>query len=348
MKKLSVHLVTWNGEKYISYLFDSLKKQSFGDWKLLILDNGSTDKTVEKIKEEIVDFPVEVELIENNDNLGFAKGHNTLVKSQKSKVKSQYILLLNQDMYLEEDCLENLVKFMDENKDASVVSPRLMKWNFEKDDIGNLQNSFTDIVDTLGLKVSRSRRVTEISTGENYSEILSAGRHGKNLKFEIKEVFGVSGAMPLFRKKVIDEVGLFDESFGSYKEDVDLAFRLRSAGHKAFVLFDAVAFHDRTAVGTNKLSIKNKKNQSDFVQYNSYRNHLITILKNEYWQNYLLDFFWIEWYELRKFFYFILFDKKVLRGIKDMIKMSSTISDERSKIKNLRKIGWREIRKWFR
>jgi len=343
MFKLTVQLVTWNGGKYIPFLFESLRKQSFTDWKLIILDNGSTDNTVSEIKMQILDFPVEVELIEGGDNLGFAKGHNTLVKSQKSppkadpplaeKVKSQYILLVNQDMYLEKDCLEKLVKFMDENEEASVVSPRLMRWDF-------VEQKFTNKIDTLGLSVSRSRRVTEIATGQDFS----------NFKFQISnftEVFGVSGALPLFRKTAIDRAGLFDESFGSYKEDVDLAFRLRSAGYKAFILLDTVAYHDRTAVGTEKLSVKNKKSQSDFVRYYSYRNHLLTLLKNEYLQNFLLDLPLILWYELRKFFFFLLFDRKVLRGLGDIVKMRPAISHQRSVIKNSREVGWREIRKWF-
>ncbi|MFH1947261.1 MAG: glycosyltransferase family 2 protein [Candidatus Magasanikbacteria bacterium] len=348
--KLNVHLVVWNGGKYIPFLFDSLKKQSFTDWKLFILDNGSTDKTVSEIKKQIIDFPVEVELIENKENLGFAKGHNTLVESRKSKVKSQYILLVNQDMYLEEDCLEKMVKFMNENQDCAVVSPRLMKWDFGgmQNAERRMQNSFTNKIDSLGLKVLRSRRVIEKYTGKDWDEKKSRLELSHRTQGQTMEVFGVSGAIPLFRRSVIEEVGLFDESFVSYKEDVDLAFRLCSAGYKAFVLLDAVAYHDRSAEGVEKMSGKNKKNQSDLVKYYSYRNHLITILKNEYWQNYLLDFFFIEWYELKKFVWFLLFDRGVLRGLRDIIKISEDLKIKRLKIKKLRKVSWREMRKWFR
>ena len=115
--KLSVHLVTWNGEKYIPRLFESLKKQTFKDWRLVILDNGSSDKTVEKIKAELIDgrletnhSVIEVTLIDNKENTGFAGGHNTLYKGEreKDKWKSEYFLLLNQDMYLELDCIDKL------------------------------------------------------------------------------------------------------------------------------------------------------------------------------------------------------------------------------------------------
>ncbi|PSO44618.1 MAG: hypothetical protein BRC22_02175 [Parcubacteria group bacterium QH_9_35_7] len=107
-KKLSVQLVTWNGEKYIPHLFDSLKNQSFDDWKLNILDNDSKDKTVKLIEQELQDFDTDYEFKKSDENLGFAVGHNQIYQD----TESEYVLLLNQDMYLEPDCLENLVKFI--------------------------------------------------------------------------------------------------------------------------------------------------------------------------------------------------------------------------------------------
>ena len=133
MKKMSVHLVTWNGEKYIPFLFESLRKQSFADWELKILDNGSTDKTVEKIEKEIKSFPVDINFTKGKENLGFAKGHNELNK----KNSSEYFLLLNQDVYLKPDCLEKLAKFTDQNTDIAVVSPRLMRWDFVNKEFTN-------------------------------------------------------------------------------------------------------------------------------------------------------------------------------------------------------------------
>ena len=72
MSKLTVHLVTWNGSKYIPYLFESWRAQTFKDWKLLVLDNKSIDDTAIKIEKELADFPVEHELILNTENKGFA------------------------------------------------------------------------------------------------------------------------------------------------------------------------------------------------------------------------------------------------------------------------------------
>ena len=124
--KLSVNLVTWNGAKYMPFLFDSLRKQTFTGWTLLVFDNNSNDNTVELIKKELSNFSVQFKVVENKTNLGFAGGHNQAFKASDA----EYVLLLNQDMYLASDCLEKVVAFLDRHPEAAAASPRLMKWDF--------------------------------------------------------------------------------------------------------------------------------------------------------------------------------------------------------------------------
>ncbi len=351
--KLNVHLVTWNGGKYIPYLFDSLRKQTFSDWQLIILDNASSDDTLEKIKTELQNFPFQYQIIENKENKGFAGGHNSLYQEiKKSRNQVEYVLLLNQDMYLMPDCLEKMVKFMDENQNIAGVSPRLMRWNCTglwTMDYG-LEQSFTDQVDSLGLKVFRNRRVIEQYTQENWSEIKN------NFSNNVLETFGLSGAFPMFRRSAINEILLdekiFDESYHSYKEDVDLAFRMLSHGLKTVVLLDVVAYHDRAGAGPKNMddqsALESKKKQSEWVKYHSYKNHLMTLYKNEYWQNYLLDLPWIKWYELKKFCYFLLFDRRVLSGLGEVWKMRKDLKSKRQEIVSKRKVGWRKMRQWWK
>jgi GT2 family glycosyltransferase len=346
MNKLAINLVVWNGSKYISYLFDSLKKQSFKDFKLYILDNNSSDNTLELIEKELKTVDFEYEFYKNKENLGFAGGHNYLYE----KITEKYFLLLNQDMYLKEDSLEKLIKFLDENEDVAVVSPRLMKWDFANIKNG-LEKSFSNKIDSLGLKLCRNRQVSEIFTEYDWEEIKN------NFKNNKIEVFGVSGAFPVFRKKMIDKIRFsekefLDSDYHSYKEDVDLAYRLSSAGEKAFVILDAVTYHDRTASGLKELNRKNilnnKHGQSDYVKYHSYKNHLLTIYKNEYLQNFILDFFFILWYELKKFAYYLLYDRKVLKAWKEVFKLKKEIKNKRKIIKNNKKLKSREFRKFIK
>ena len=342
--KLSVHLVTWNGAKYVPYLFDSLRKQIFLDWHLLVIDNNSQDGMVDLMNKELQNFPVKFEVIENNTNLGFAGGHTMAFK----KTDDEYLLLLNQDMYLAPDCLAVMVRFLDEHPEAAAVAPRLMKWNFNEAH-NNLRSSFTDQIDALGLKVFRNRRVIEQYTQHTWSEIsqklLSNG--------PVQRVFGVSGAFPAFRRSAINQIllpngDMLDQSYGSYKEDVDLAYRLASSGFEAYVLLDTISYHDRSAAGPKESddvsASANKKTQSEWVKYHSYKNHLMTLYKNEYWQNLILDLPWILWYELKKFVYLLIVDRKVLIGLKEVWKLREDLSQKRKFIKSTRKLNWREMR----
>lgn len=347
--KLSVHLVSWNSAKYIPYLFESLKKQSFNDWFLYIVDNASTDNTVELIKKELENFPVAHKLIENKENLGFAPAHNQAF----ADTDSEYFLLLNHDMYLQSDCLEKMVEFLDENKEVAAVSPRLMKWNFGKIFSEGLEKSFSNQIDALGLKTFRNRRVIEQYTQCNWDEINKDSRLQGKDKIE---VFGVSGAFPMFRRLAI-KITLFDNgefldgSYHSYKEDVDLAYRLRAGGLKSYVLLNTVAYHDRGGAGPKEMNdlaaIENKKKQSSWVQYHSYKNHSRTLYKNEYWQNFTLDFPWILWYELKKFVYLLMFDRAVLKGLKEVWQGRLDLKNKRIQINKIKKVSWRDLRKWW-
>ncbi len=339
MTKLSVHLVTWNGAKYVPFLFESLRKQTYKDWQLLIVDNDSQDGTVEQVKKELKNFPATYEIIENKENLGFAGGHNLAF----TKTNGEYVLMLNQDIYLTPDCLEKTVDFLDAHTDCASLSPRLMKWNFAKVETG-LQNSFTNQVDSLGLKAYRNRRVVEIGAQTEW----------KTVNQSAEKVFGVSGALPMFRRSALQQVAflngeIFDGSYQSYKEDVDLAYRLAVAGFGSFVLLGAVAYHDRSAAGPKEYSdsaaAKNKKTQSTWIKYHSYKNHLMTIYKNEYWQNLILDFPWILWYEVKKFLYYVLFDRAVLAGLKEIWLLRRELKNKRNFIIKSRKLTWREMRK---
>lgn len=347
MQKLSVHLVAWNGAKYIPYLFESLRKQTCKDWFLYIVDNDSKDNTVELIKKELENFSVPYKLVINSKNEGFAGGHNQVYRD----TNGEYFLLLNQDMYLQPDCLQNMVDFLDTHTEVGAVSPRLMKWDFSAVKDSSLSFGMTNYIDALGLKIFRNRRVIEQYTQYDWNEIKN------NFSKNELEVFGASGAFPMFRRSVVDQVAFaggqfLDESYHAYKEDVDLSYRLQEAGFKSFILLDTVAHHDRSGAGPKDMNdaaaADNKKKQSPWVQYHSYKNHIRTLYKNEYWQNLILDFPWILWYELKKFVYFCLFDRRVLSGLKEVWQGRSDLKNKREQINKIKKVNWSDLRKWWK
>ncbi|MDO8626815.1 MAG: glycosyltransferase family 2 protein [Candidatus Magasanikbacteria bacterium] len=356
--KLAVHLVSWNGSKYVPYLFSSLRQQIFRDWELLIVDNNSSDSTVALMQAELVNFPVASRIIKNSTNAGFAGGHNQAIKESSAP----YVLMLNQDMYLAPDCLEKLINFLDSNNNVAAVAPRLMRWDFKQmaqpvisnppaageKSLSQLSNSLSGYIDALGLRVFRNRRVVEQYTGEKWEDVRQKG--------VTLPVFGVSGAFPVYRRSAISAISFsdgtfFDETHFMYKEDVDVAYRLRAAGFKSAVVLDAICYHDRTGAGPRELSdlaaVKNKSTHNQTVRYYSYKNHLAVLYKNEYWQNLLLDLPWILWYEFKKFVYFLIFDRPVLAGLSDLWREKGELKSKRKQIKKMRTVSWREVRRWW-
>lgn len=335
--KITIQLVTWNSARYLPPFFESLRAQTYDDWDLTIVDNASTDETAAMAESFIAvrcgersmnDGISRDQLIKQPTNTGFAGGHNAAFAASDSR----YFLVVNPDIYLAPDCLQKLVETMDKYEDVAVCAPKLLKWQ-------NAPNVPvpTDAVDSLGLKVFRSRRVVDAKS--------TAG----------EEVFGVSGACALFCREaargVISGSQLFDEFFGSYKEDVDLAWRLRQAGHRALLVSRAIAYHDRTGdgpdTGSDLAAAANKNIQPRHVRYHSYKNHLMTLYKNEYWQNFLLDAPWILWYEIKKLIYFALFDRAVLAGLAEIWRGRNELKNKRAAIVKIRKLGWKKIRRWY-
>lgn len=362
MPKLSINLVVRNGEKYVPFLLASLRRQTFTDWELVVVDNASEDNTVGLIESEFNAPGLKYRVIKNAVNAGFSPGHNTAYK----ETTAEYVLLLNADMYLLPEALEKLVKFLDDHPDTAAVSPRLMRWDFEKtwgakqngsDIMESARAGFTSQIDTVGMKLFKNRRTVEWLTRQTWAKDSESEGVRNIFGKTVQEVFGVSGALPMYRKSLLDKVllpggNIFDPTYHSYKEDLDLAYRLRNVGFVSYVLLEAVAYHDRTGAGPKEMgdwaAIKNKTRQSYFVRFHSYKNHLRTLYKNEYWQNFLLDFPYIFWYELKKFSYLLVFDPGVIfKGWWDILKDLKYTFSARAAILKSRRMYWKGIRRWF-
>ena len=193
--KLTVGLVVWNGGKYLPYCLDSLLKQSFQDFFLLIVDNGSADNSVEIIEQYVDTFPDRIRFVKNKENVGFAKGHNQVIHWSDSK----YNMFLNQDIMLEPGYLEECVKKLDSDDEIASVSGKILKWNFIYDG-GVVRSEKTNTIDSLGLRITKSQKVIEQHVGE-----MDEG-YDNDI-----EVFGVSGTVPIFRRSALEVVRFENE-----------------------------------------------------------------------------------------------------------------------------------------
>ena len=163
--------------------------------------------------------------------------------------------------------------------------------------------------------------------------------------------------MPVYCREALQESAfadgnIFDSLYESYKEDVDLAYRLQLKGLKAYVLPEVVAYHDRTMAGPKMMddlsALKNKREQSRRLSFLSYRNHLMNLYKNELWQNFLLDFFSIFWYELKKFLYYLFCAPPVLAAWKFVWQNKVELKAKRNLLQKNKNVSWREMRRWFK
>jgi len=207
-KEISIILPTYNGEKHIEECLDALKKQSFQNFELIIIDDGSQDRT-----REILDN-LGYKYHRNEVNLGFVKTLNKGVRLSKGK----YILIVDQDMVFEKDYL---LKMIEKNKDF--VSARMYYYH-QKDKIRG-----------FNLKVN-------LLTGK--STLVGRNQIDKGQFDNIKGIQSMGGGCFMVKKEIFDKLGLFDEKFVLDFADIDFCFRARENGYIIFPC-SAKCFHKK-------------------------------------------------------------------------------------------------------
>lgn len=246
--KVAVVIPNWNAEEFIGKCLDSLAKQTYRP-QVIVVDNGSTDKSREIIRKHI-DKDKKIEMLEFDDNAGFAGGVNRGLRPNLDKY--DYIALFNNDAIADKDWLKHLVEAAEEHKDAGIVTGKLMRADKKHID------STGDFYTMWGMPFPRGRN--EIDSGQ----------------FDQPEyVFGASGGASLYRTKALKEIGLFDEDFFAYFEDVDISMRAQIAGWKVYYTPKAEAYHH--VGGTSS-------KMGDLARFHSIKNYYLVIDRNLPWQ----------------------------------------------------------------
>ncbi len=211
---VSVIVVNWNGKKYLADCLQSIRAQTFSDYEVILVDNGSTDGSVEDVQQN---FPGWVHVLANERNEGFSGGNNRGIKAAVGK----YIVLLNNDAQADPRWVEELVKVAEENPQAGMLACKIYLQGGSK------------IIDNVGHLIYRDG----LNRGRGRLE-LDRGQYEK-----MEEVFFPSGCAALYRREMLEEVGLFDEDFFAYGDDTDLGFKGRLAGWKCLYVPKAVVHH---------------------------------------------------------------------------------------------------------
>ncbi len=219
---LSIIIVNWNTREFLARCLDSVYETVSGiRFEVLVVDNASTDDSVRIVRRQ---FP-HAHLIENRENAGFARANNQAIRLSRGR----YILLLNSDTEVQAGALAKMVGFMADHPQVGGCGPRL----FNAD--GSLQVSCHPML-TPWREFWRLLFLERISRRTTYD--LS----GWDLQTP-REVEVIKGACLMLRRQALDQVGLLDEQYFMYTEEVDLCFRLRQAGWKLYWLPEARVVH---------------------------------------------------------------------------------------------------------
>ncbi len=213
---VSIVIINWNGKEHLARCLASLEAQTYRDFETIVVDNGSTDGSVAFVRER---FPT-VHLICNDHNLGFARANNQGI----AIAHGRYIVLLNNDTQTEPQWLEALVRAAEAHPEIGAFAPLV------------LFNDRRDTVDSAGLTVSVFGHGIQNLLGERVERVRG-----------VCEVFGVSATAALLRRELLQDIGLFDEDYFIYYEDVDLAWRARLRGWRSFLVPQAIVYHTHSA-----------------------------------------------------------------------------------------------------
>lgn len=213
MPALSIVLLNWNGAHLLPTCLDSIRGQTFQDFEIIMPDNGSTDGSLELVAER---YP-EVRVIRFPRNVGFSLAMNAGMRESRG----EFVFSLNNDTELDSRCLEELVEAMRAEAQVGMCAPKMVYY----DD--------TTLINSAGHACTGDGWVYDIGRGQRDGEWFDQPR----------EVFGACAGAALYRRAMLEEVGLFDPDFFISYEDADLNWRAQLAGWRAWYVPTAVVRH---------------------------------------------------------------------------------------------------------
>jgi len=314
-----------------------------------------------------------IKYIRNSENTGFGRPHNEAMRT----MKGDFILLLNSDAILTPDYVKNAIKPFQDLK-VGAVQGKLLRYDFDRSELcKNKENPELNIIDTTGLMMLKNRRIVCVGQGQ-----ADEGQFEKET-----EVFGVDGAVPVYRKEALEDIKLeiikpltstlsqkarepkdkihnsqftihnstfeyFDENFFMYKEDVDLAWRLRLSGWKTIYTPQAVAYHGRgsgDSMAKNYLDIiRERRKINKKAKFFSFKHQRLMQIKNDFpsllFTKHLPRFI-IK--EVGAWVYMMIFERFTLRILKDLYHDVPLFLKKRKMVMAKKKISVKEMERWF-
>ncbi|HPO05860.1 MAG TPA: glycosyltransferase [Candidatus Gracilibacteria bacterium] len=343
-KKISIGLVAFHSEKYLIPALESLTKQDYPDFEILIRDHDPKMSSYQFLLENRPDLLSQVHFFKvEEEGLNHSQGHNFLIR----QALGDYYLCASNDMYYEPDLLSKMVKTL-ETENLDWVIPKLKYWDFDFFQKGDLELSKTDRLDSCGLRMYQNQHCIDLGQGE-----IDHGQYDKT------KPWGGSGALFMIQISALTEIAYFNrkkqyfEYFDEnlhYFNDVDLMYRLNWAAKKGGLASLAIAYHDRLVKTEGKGNIWQKmwfsrNTKSLWARKNAYLGKLVLVFKN-FSLSYSAKVIFKTWlyYKLVTVFLFLK-ETKVLSVYGVFSKIYSGTCDKRRNIKRI--LSPREMEKKF-
>ena len=299
--KVSIVTPNYNGEKFLKKYFESLNSDSQYIGEVIIIDNASSDSSIDYIEKNNFNFPVVV--IKNNQNLGFAPAVNQGIK----KAKYEYIFSLNNDTEVKKGSIKSLIDLAGSDEEIFSAQAKMLQYDNKEliDDAGDEYN-------LLGWTKK---------TGE--------GKHTNEYN-EVKDIFSSCAGAALYKKSLLEEIGYFDSNFFAYMEDVDLALRSNINGYKNKLCPEAVVYHIGSATSGSRYN--------EFKVRLAARNNVWTVYKNIPIPLKIINFIFLFLGFSIKYVFFKRkgFGKTYFKGIKEGLNTRKQIKKVDFKTKNIK------------
>jgi len=232
--KISIIIVSWNAKKYLKECLESLESEvSKYDSEIIVVDNASNDGSPELVSE----YFKQVKLIRNELNLGFAKANNIGINNSSGK----YLFLINSDIKIIKDCMKILIEYGEQNLEAGIIGPKILTSE------GKIQRSCMGFP-TLWNSLCRTLALDSLLPKSKIfcGQLLNYWDHNS-----IRNVDVINGCFWMVRREALNKVGLLDEDFFIYGEDIDWCKRFNTIGWKVVFFPGAKAIHYGGASSAN-------------------------------------------------------------------------------------------------
>jgi len=287
MEDLSIIIVTYNVEDIINRCLESLQIQTYENFEVIIIDNGSKDNT-SKITKKFLPLLPKAQLIQNSKNLGTCSARNQGIRLSSG----EYIVTLDSDVILTQNFLDIIVNFLKyQEESVGIIGCKIMQLNNE------------NIIDSTGLVLTRSLRFYDRGYGE-----IDKGQYDDKTN-----ILGACAAAALYKKEMLDDIKqnseYFDSKFFYLVEDFDIALSAKRKGWKTVFCSQAVCYHKRNGSNTSR----------QYKQYLTFRNRYYLLIKNKNYKKIEKNTYLFVLYDIFRLPFLLFTNPHTIKAIKKIL-----------------------------